>query len=701
MTPHVSFSRALQRRITSPRDSVWISDSLLAATFERFCLVSKTWHRRVGHVPGPLESRRRLGKRQMADLNSFPCAASPPGWAFPVYMDLSKWQWEPPSFRLTPSQQNLPRAQVHTSTTWLPSALSGWLGEASPRVDKIPPPFPDPDAPAHAAVKQYAQFHVDLDAFCSSVATASADALGINTQAFCRRFQQEIYLGQLQPEDVVLISSRIWDALDLKYENAPFCGRPYLSLYTAIVAGATTSKVFSPTLLATSFWDALLVRMSSLPISDESCGLFVEVMDAIPRPGLQDISEGLLRMLGGFFCTWSSAPDSSSDGVQWTLHTSHHRHIKTISEALKAVSPQEDAWLLDEAEELLHHQRTISGTNQRELLYNWLCVLAQLPQVNQAFLFDTSARFTSVAIAEGIMPMAGTELSSLLLCQWESRGYVRTHRAKADFLRRKYEKICLQDDDKAIASLLLAIYFTVPEQEWWGLFASFWTFFGKLGRSHDVFESLATLSQSRRVPKRLLEQLAFRSQNHRIAIDLHNLYMWRVRIPGGPEWDPRATEWCVDRIVLDPSLSPAAVWGALDIDTVRGSVDPKKARARHLGTFGARRAAIVKRVATLLSHASHLRNRVAFRHVSHCVRFLESVEGKLSPTVAKALYRVVSKDLDQGEPGRTSRLLWFIRVVYRNYGLNTANRCHVALVDWRARMWNIRGGGARHGRHRK
>ncbi|KAI6350813.1 hypothetical protein MCOR25_010367 [Pyricularia grisea] len=64
---------------------------------ERYFSVSQAVmsRRQASSVPGPMEARRRLGKRQMTD--AFQVHPSPPPWAFEFPMDLSKWRWEPPA----------------------------------------------------------------------------------------------------------------------------------------------------------------------------------------------------------------------------------------------------------------------------------------------------------------------------------------------------------------------------------------------------------------------------------------------------------------------------------------------------------------------------------------------------------------------------------------------------------------------------
>ncbi|KAK3356155.1 hypothetical protein B0H65DRAFT_69715 [Neurospora tetraspora] len=106
MTPQTSHCcRLLQlsrtRRIPSiPRSPLPTGPPCLigdAAEFPHLASFVQTTRRTVGSVPGPLEARRRLGKRNLGDLNALQCPPTPPPWAFPYPVDLSQWKWEPPS----------------------------------------------------------------------------------------------------------------------------------------------------------------------------------------------------------------------------------------------------------------------------------------------------------------------------------------------------------------------------------------------------------------------------------------------------------------------------------------------------------------------------------------------------------------------------------------------------------------------------
>src|SRR4051812_42151555 len=87
----------------APSESIWISDALLLSTFQRFLAVSKGTQRHGSFVPGPLEHRRRMGKRRIAyraDAAS-PMFGTGEPWAWMGDMKDLSWRWQAPTTAIT------------------------------------------------------------------------------------------------------------------------------------------------------------------------------------------------------------------------------------------------------------------------------------------------------------------------------------------------------------------------------------------------------------------------------------------------------------------------------------------------------------------------------------------------------------------------------------------------------------------------
>ncbi|TLS28229.1 hypothetical protein PpBr36_01143 [Pyricularia pennisetigena] len=128
--------------ISAASEGIWITDRVLANAMERYFSVSQAVmsRRQASSVPGPMEARRRLGKRQMTE--AFQVHPSPPPWAFEFPMDLSKWRWEPPALgnifrdptRKAPSE-NPPPSTEHKKPPDKLFRLRSVPGSPSPTVD--------------------------------------------------------------------------------------------------------------------------------------------------------------------------------------------------------------------------------------------------------------------------------------------------------------------------------------------------------------------------------------------------------------------------------------------------------------------------------------------------------------------------------------------------------------------------------------
>ncbi|CAD6445718.1 2f6460c3-4e06-47d9-9735-4e6b909ab3cf-CDS [Sclerotinia trifoliorum] len=117
--PSTSFRR-LKHHLTTSFECVWISEEDPHNAFQRFCGASNTIRRHGSSVPGPMESRRRLGRRRMAHVTEMTQA--------PMY-DLgalwcSSWgpekiesQWKAPTPRISEQPKQSPI---------LPSWLTNW-----------------------------------------------------------------------------------------------------------------------------------------------------------------------------------------------------------------------------------------------------------------------------------------------------------------------------------------------------------------------------------------------------------------------------------------------------------------------------------------------------------------------------------------------------------------------------------------------
>jgi hypothetical protein len=550
-------------------------------------------------------------------------------------------------------------------------------------------PLPDVSLSTAHAAPDRPSFASDMETFRWAVTHATDATLESYVENIARTFQHLIFLGEIAPSDVMPLASEIWSALDLRFRGSDVGCRLCLSLSMAILAGANTSRVFAVSLLDARFWNTVLTQLARLPAGDELCQLFTQVMAALPAAYQGMASEGILSVLNRFFSSWSCSkdePDAASiaqllnatmSGQSSGASSGSLRQAIAISTALQSFSPEEPGGLLRAANTLVLRQTTISA----RLRYNWLCVLALLPRVSQDFWFDLAAVLSDAS--RETRPMTGVELCSLLLTQWKSRGYIKCPRR----FYGTYTRYSAGHDEAALASLFMTIFRHEQRETHTGLYWSAWRLLTKLNLTDYALRSLAFDAASFELPLSMLQNLAWTCDDHRIAIRIRDWYMNELRQPRGPEWNPAVFEKYAKRIVLDSTLSPKEIWRVLGINAFenRRKSTWEKTR-RHRGTYGKSRVQIVKEVSTVFANAPHLPNRVAFRHVYQAFRYIEAIEGRVPLAVIMDLYHVLTRDLVHRQPGRTKRLLWFVTVLQRTYGVELAWNCRLALRHWRHRL---------------
>ncbi|KAK4105515.1 hypothetical protein N658DRAFT_122678 [Parathielavia hyrcaniae] len=693
--------RALQRQIAPSRDAVWITDGLLASAFDRYCRVSATWNRKASNVPGPLEGQRRLGRRRMADASTWYCPPTPPSWAFLTPPDLSRWTWKPPSL----AQEQTGLRGDDTGPAELLSLLPQWLRESEHQdagepslvltsaglADASPLPAATTPADPHAAV---------MDGFRGAATHADDDAFASHTNKLCSKLRQRIILGDISPNDILVLAFEVWNTLESRLHGSQRGQRLSLSFCRAILSGLTSSKVFSPGMMDTQFWNTLLGQLSRLPPDDALCNFFVKVLRAMPMDCRPHVSEGILSVLTCFFSAWnrsSSAPEGREIrrlldmGILGELYEKQQklsalpaslRQARAISEALHCGTPEETKSLVSAAHRLVFNEAA-SAEGGRMLRYSWLYALADMPHVNEDFLFDAAASLSGPSF---MPPLSVVEVSSLLLTQWASRGYLRSPGDVYRFYRRRRGR----RDDAALASLFLALFASGKNETRKGLYRSAWKFLGKLDKTDYVIRSLAFDSHTGKLPVRMLEDLACTSDDHYTAIRLHDLWSRYIKTQDQPQWYPGVFDKYAEAIVRDPRIPAKTIWRVLDIgklESQQGTLGSKM--RRHRGAFGQRRAAVVAKMSGAFMDAPHLSIRAAVRHVSRSLAFLKAVRGKVPDAILQDLYRLVTRDLWEEKPGRTQRLLWFLRILERRHGLEFAWSCRLALRRWRARLTKI------------
>ncbi len=244
-------------------------------------------------------------------------------------VDLSKWHWEAPS--LPSEREDRQRRQQEqlsfsgwSSASW-PVGVKEWVKE------RLSPTAPadsttvvasearKPPRPAQEPVRGFyaiaAAFQNEVDSFCSLSQDTPMNTVISDFNHLCMKFQQYLHLGHFTKDEIQLLSSRLWVALDVKLAGSPQVGSLYLSLYSSIIAGISSCSIPELAIVDPQLRKTILLRMASLPASNDLYQLFQATMAAASSQEIDFVMDGILAILGNFFSSISSL-EANEDGTE-------------------------------------------------------------------------------------------------------------------------------------------------------------------------------------------------------------------------------------------------------------------------------------------------------------------------------------------------------------------------------------------------
>ncbi|KAF6840087.1 hypothetical protein CPLU01_01402 [Colletotrichum plurivorum] len=656
--PTTQCCRAIQQQIRAPLDDVWVTDGMLAQAFERYCYVSHLARRRSSFVPGPLEGKRRLGKRKMTDLHMDNGSTLPP-WAIEFPVDLRRWKWQPPTARSS-NETREPGLPSSDSASDFSGILRWWHSkcrtteEIRPTKEELEQIGKEPLAPSIALL-------ASLSKARSAVAASTSDALPLAFYNFIGGLQQDLKLGVLDLKVVTRAVSTFPQSLMDTPTDRDVVNAAIEMFLSAVVHGIASSKVLGPTEFNGNFWNRLLLRISQLQDNDATNSLLRTTLDAVPLRHVNDVHEGFVAAVQRLIMSRSTDPGRAADiGVALRkLNTFSHKKLLHKIEA--AVDEDSNAF--------------VPATRQK-LRFLWLQTLAHMPHIRQDDLWDACVRL-SYFDPKNPGPI-GRDLSQLLIQQWSSRGYLRRQEA----LESRCNRDANESEKLSLAALpvnMLSMQaHSVPSTR---LLLSLFAALRRFGREAELIESIESLCEARKkLPIQPFIQLAIHSRDHRIALMIHSIvksYRTKVSCYFETKWHWTHWELYIKDIIMDRELFLGTVWGMVDLGI---SEDTSQKGYKELS---ARRKRLFADMAVWFSEASHLNDSQAKRNVEKCVVRIHKQGEALPDKVIQALASVATRELKRGERGRTDRMRWMLGLLEQYKG--SAQRCEVqrVLEKWR------------------
>ena len=351
-----------------PAAALWVSETMLERSFQRFQRRLIASSRGLSLHRGPLESRRRLGKRHMGAVMSSP----PPYrllWHFELMGNPNEWKWEAPT---TPAQRREKEGKMSLSN--IGDKLVKWL-EASD-FDK---PYLQPPVDINASTTST---HVGLSSKIADMRTTICLLGQVDKQALDRcvhKFRQvlrrRISAGHVSVQDLMLamepLDSVTWERIGDDELARSFT----TSIQSYIVSTLGRMRRQDADGMYLEAWLAMANRVLSMPGTDATFTVLrCLVKESLPSDR-HHLSPELLVNIGRSFLLTQTNRSKSSSG--WLLRFARFAQMLERLDATQrsTIEPGLLAYIL--------HYSSITGHKKaHDLQYSWLLLQAHFKSLS-------------------------------------------------------------------------------------------------------------------------------------------------------------------------------------------------------------------------------------------------------------------------------------------------------------------------------
>ena len=712
--------RAVKRQLLQPSDSIWVSDEVLRHVFQRF-VNSRTGKRYGSFVPGPLESRRRLGKRRMAHLTeSIPTSAQNAGslWDFFGEADNMQWQWEAPKVRKATGSSAAP----------LPAWVLDW--------DTSPIVLPGLAIEEETGKQSEETISVEEDIFGlgRKLQTASSDEMLEICDEFNQRFKQSLRLGLVSEATIYSALNTVsWDIRLAFKESGCESNYRLLSFYQAFWDGLATSKVLQPVDLDPETMNRFLFCLGDLPICVAVQNLFQVIVRAASITQLGRMDRGVDHVVQAWARTWLhehppgdswlllaeaertlSQSSTKITPLQELLHSGKNDDLLDLSSIRNAF--QEIKGMLDRsleiivaAEKVIFPSKASIETLSRVLaylprdllyqqldsctlhviqfhnslenpatdfLYGWLSLVAKIPHLSDKVFANIIKRMEGCKGAPKHL-----FLGDVVLSRWISQGYV----VKGNLTRNTFELSSLDSGPHDLASVLFAV--DKNREKMFCRTKDLFKLLNDLGRYKDVYGVLARMKDlGLKLPRDLIgPTIEMMSRcDLRLAYRIHNLFYSGLICGKGLQ--PHRNPKFILAMVNDRDCPTPKIWRVMGIPCY--SLLPPSKRTK----FSGRRLSpatieLVTKLAIAFAHTKARSQRVAFRNVIQCLHHLRRHNAPITPELTRAVSHAgFTRKILNGRWISKELLNWVLGLIEVAEGTEIAVTIDRAVSYWNDRL---------------
>ncbi|KAH7417018.1 hypothetical protein BKA64DRAFT_636404 [Cadophora sp. MPI-SDFR-AT-0126] len=720
LPPAPSCRRALQRQLYTPSDSIWVSDEALSHVFQRFCAVSKTKKRYGSFVPGPLESRRRLGKRRMtlqSDAAPTPTFGLASLWGSFGEADRTRWQWEAPTTRDMRPRENS-------------SVLPKWLVEWGTASEAVPDPIAQTRSGSRKKTKDLA-FKEEIRSFQKALKECSPGEMAVLCDDFNRKLTQTLSLG-LHTENVFSYTTKfVFQDIQRAFLDSEQASARCLALCQAMWDGISNSKVMQPSDIGNITMRRFMAILCDMPMSERLQALASEVLSSASKTQLQEMHSSIARLVHSWLLSLHEGDASHRNesplalAVQSVFEaTNAVASVQTLTESLeRSLSFEQDlqafrqslqiarnaiassAGIITEVECIISpHQRSIrtltsalsrlppgllrtivhqcSSRIPKSFVYNaidtslqhrWLSLVAQLPSVSETLLLETWRQFGTY--------LEQDSATDILLNHWIGRDLFE----RPALARIVFDAVASQRYRKDYSTLLYVI--DGERENCWDKLRLLFRFLDKLGDRETIYRTLTSLHKRRiKVPADVMDETleSIAIENTVLAQKAFRFYRF-IRYNDAPlrlEKCPRF----IFSMINNPDISTSVIWKSLGIPMYE--VISSHSLARHTPPTQTTLTPIVAdhftKMATLFAHCKGRTQRVAFRNVMQCLFHLRRHNAPITPELTRAMVHAgISRKISSDGWIAEERSHWLLELIEQVEGTEVA-----VTVDQIVKVWN-------------
>jgi hypothetical protein len=712
--------RAVKRQLFPPSDSIWVSDELLRNAFQRF-IVSRTGRRHGSFVPGPLESRRRLGKRRITHLTDHtPASASNIGplWGLFGEVDNTQWQWEAPTTQKSRG----------ASDATLPAWLADWT-----TLPKAAPPLSMEESTSKP-IEEINSVEEDIFNFRKTLQTASLHQMIEICDDFNARFKQSLRLGLVSESEIRNALETVSHDLCLAFSKSGLTDtRCLLSFYQAFWEGLVTCKVFQPVDLDAEIMGQFLFRLGKLPICMDIQALIHDVIRTVSVTQLSRMYKSLVYLVPAWAQTWLHEQLPSDTGhsiiatrgallnssikldrlVQLLQRKDNRLDLSKIQEAFGEAKESIDNVLenIVQAEKVLMPSRVsidtlacVLGHLPQDLLsrvlhscthriisihkrmespsaglcQNWVSLVAKIPELSDQVFVGILKRMEEYKEAAQY-----TISADVLLSRWVCQGYI-----KQGALIRVTAELCASDPHAPdLGSLLFAIHIHRDGQSFPRL-KDVSKLLHALGRHREIYRILTRMKNlGITLPGSSIGPIIAIMSKYdvKLAYRLYKLFYSGLRASGEVLHLKLIPNFVVSMVGLRHPWPPR-IWGMLDIPFYE-QLQPSERSKISKRPLPPAEIELMTKLAIAFAQADTLPRRVAFRNVLQCLHHLRQHNAPVSSQVTRAISHAgFTRKILAGQWISKELLSWALSLIEVAEGTEVAMVAEKAVTYWNERL---------------